>query len=94
MSGLTNIPSSNYAGTSGNFGVYGFEYTGNPADRQNGYITWVATGTKTWTMHASATGPNSRTQIGQRIVAEEPMAMIINFGTSWLPCPALLRNTR
>ncbi len=80
VSSLTNIPSANYAGTSGAFGVYGFEYYGNPADRDNGYITWVASGTKSWTMHAAAVGPNSRTEIGQRLVAEEPMAMVINFG--------------
>lgn len=82
VSSLTNIPSANYAGTSGAFGVYGFEYYGNPADRDNGYITWVASGTKSWTMHAAAVGPNSRTEIGQRLVAEEPMAMVINFGMS------------
>lgn len=82
VSSLTNIPSSNYAGTQGSFGVYGFEYYGNPADRDNGYITWVATGVETWTMNPSAVGPNKNTEIGQRLTPEEPMAMVINYGMS------------
>jgi hypothetical protein len=80
VSGLTNVPASNYADTSGGFGVYGFEWYGNPQDRDGGYVTWVSSGVKSWTMKASAVGPNPRTQVGQRMVSEEPMAMVINFG--------------
>lgn len=54
----------------------GFEYFSNPNDRNAGYITWVADGKKSWTMHASATGPNPVTGVGQRLVSEEPMAMV------------------
>ena len=60
----------------------GFEFYSNPNDRASGHITWVANGQKSWTLLPLAIGPNSRTQIGQRLITEEPMAMILNFGAS------------
>lgn len=82
VSSLTNVLSSNYANTSGGFGVYGFEHYAIPSDRPNAYTTWVSTGVETWTMHPEAIGPNPRTEISQRIMAEEPMSLIINYGMS------------
>jgi len=81
-SSLTYVDRDDYQLTSGGFGVFGFEYFANPDNRDQGYITWVADGKKSWTMQASSVGPNSAMQIGQRLVSEEPMAMIINFGMS------------
>jgi hypothetical protein len=48
----------------------------DPQNRNDGYITWVASGQKSWTMHASAVGPNPRVGVGQRLIPEEPMAMV------------------
>ncbi|KAK1925290.1 beta-glucan synthesis-associated protein-domain-containing protein [Papiliotrema laurentii] len=82
VSTLMYIDNDNYQGTSGGFGVYGFEMWADPQNRNDGYITWVASGQKSWTMHASAVGPNPRVGVGQRLIPEEPMAMILNFGMS------------
>lgn len=48
----------------------------DPNNRGDGYITWVSDGVKSWTMHASAVGPNAATGVGQRLIPEEPMAMV------------------
>ncbi|AFR94645.1 glucosidase [Cryptococcus neoformans C23] len=82
VSSLTYIDHENYVGTSGGFGVYGFEYFSNPEDRGSGHITWVANGKKSWTMFPDAVGAVESMDIGQRLISEEPMAMIINFGMS------------
>ena len=57
----------------------------NPANRDQGYINWVADGKETWTMQASSVGPNTNMQIGQRLISEEPMAMV--SATQELPTP-------
>jgi hypothetical protein len=44
------------------------------------YITWVANGEPSWTLHASAIGPDAGADIGQRLISEEPMYLIVNFG--------------
>lgn len=54
----------------------GFEMWADPNNRGDGYITWVSDGVKSWTMHASAVGPNAATGVGQRLIPEEPMAMV------------------
>ncbi|KIR25912.1 glucosidase [Cryptococcus deuterogattii 99/473] len=82
VSSLTYIDSNNYVGTSGKFGIYGFEMFSDPNNRNSGYITWVADGKKSWTMYPAAVGPLSSMNIGQRLISEEPMAMVINFGMS------------
>ncbi|KAK4685409.1 beta-glucan synthesis-associated protein KRE6, partial [Tremellales sp. Uapishka_1] len=82
VSSLTYIDSAGYTGTSGALQTYGYEMYSNPNDRGSGYITWVANGAKSWQVLPGAIGPNVNTQIGQRLIPEEPMAMIINFGMS------------
>jgi beta-glucanase (GH16 family) len=80
VSALTYIPSSVYSGQ--DFGVYGYEYWADPSNRDDGYITWLASGTESWTMKAGALGPDSVAEIGQRLIPEEPMSLIINLGMS------------
>lgn len=48
----------------------------DPNNRNSGYITWVADGKKSWTMYPAAVGPLSSMNIGQRLISEEPMAMV------------------
>ena len=81
VSGLTLMPDRIYhdqvvGGRSGEFAVFGFEYSAYPEDRDKGYITWVTDGKPSWTMKGTATPANSRTEIGARIIAEEPMALV------------------
>lgn len=54
----------------------GFEMFSDPNNRNSGYITWVADGKKSWTMYPAAVGPLSSMNIGQRLISEEPMAMV------------------
>jgi hypothetical protein len=82
VSSLTTVPSDIYysqdsvGGTSKDFVTFGFEYSTDTSDRSNGYITWVSNGKKSWTMDAGIVGPNSKTEVGQRIIPEEPMALV------------------
>ncbi|ORY56798.1 family 16 glycoside hydrolase [Leucosporidium creatinivorum] len=47
-----------------------------------GRITWAVNNAPSWEIHASAIGPNADTQIGQRLISEEPMSIILNLGIS------------
>jgi hypothetical protein len=54
----------------------GFEYYTNPKARTSGHITWVSEGEKSWTLYPAAIGPNAETNISQRLIPEERMAMV------------------
>jgi len=74
ISGLTNLNNNWYDGKQ--YQKYAFEYeTG-----KDGYITWYVGDDKTWTMDARASGPNGN--IGARVIPEEPLSLIANFGMS------------
>ena len=84
VSVLTQTPRRIYqtqqlGGQSGQFGTFELEWFADFNDRSNGHITWGVDGKRAWTMHADAVAANPRTQVGRRIVAEEPMYMIFNF---------------
>jgi beta-glucan synthesis-associated protein KRE6 len=74
ISGVTNLNNSWYDGQE--YQLYAFEYQPGAA----GKVTWFVGDTATWTFDARSVGPNGN--IGQRVVPEEPMAVIINFGMS------------
>jgi len=81
VSALTLLPDRIYrdqvtGGRSGEFSMLGFEYSAYPEERERGYIHWTSDSKPSWTMYADAVGPNPRTQIGRRIVSEEPMYMV------------------
>jgi len=79
LSGVTYTPTTNYAQDGNTFATYGFEY--HP-DRENGYITWQANGQPAWTITSSAIGPDADAQISNRLISEEPMSIVLNFGFS------------
>ncbi|CAD6582269.1 MAG: hypothetical protein CYPHOPRED_001879, partial [Cyphobasidiales sp. Tagirdzhanova-0007] len=59
---------------------FGYELVpGTTADSQ---ITWAVGGEPTWTLKAGAFPANAVTEIGPRLISEEPMYMIINLGMS------------
>ena len=63
----------------------GFEYWSDPNNRQNGYINWQVDGKQTSSLYAPAVGPDQGTGgsgVGQRLIPEEPMALILNLGIS------------
>ncbi|RXK35873.1 hypothetical protein M231_06879 [Tremella mesenterica] len=76
ISSLTDIPRDSYWGTKKEFTVFGFEYKSNKLKREDGYVTWYVDGNESWTLYGSAVGPNDRMGIGQRLVSEEPMALV------------------
>lgn len=74
ISGLTNLNNDWYDGKQ--YQKYAFDYkTGD-----SGYITWHVGDEETWTLDARAIGPNGN--IGKRLIPEEPMSIIANFGMS------------
>lgn len=74
ISGLTNLNNDWYDGKQ--YQKYAFEYkTGS-----DGFITWYVGDDKTWTMKAPATRATGN--IGTRVIPEEPLSIIANFGMS------------
>ncbi|BGP00855.1 putative Beta-glucan synthesis-associated protein KRE6 (putative) [Rhodotorula toruloides] len=59
--------------------TYGFEYDPGP----DGSIRWAINGSSTWTVHSSAIGPDAAAGIGQRIISEEPMSIVLNLAISF-----------
>lgn len=74
LSTVTNLNNDWYNGKA--YQTYGFEYS--PGD--DGYVTWNVGDVKTWKVVANAVGPNGN--VGQRVMPEEPLALIVNFGMS------------
>ena len=58
--------------------ILGFEYTPG----RDGKITWAWDSNPTWRLYADAMGVNTETQIDQRLVAEEPLSIVINLAIS------------
>jgi hypothetical protein len=56
---------------------------GNPSNPSEGSITWMVDSKKSVRMGAAAVGPDQGTNgtgIGPRLIPEEPMSIILNFG--------------
>ncbi|PIL27407.1 hypothetical protein GSI_10555 [Ganoderma sinense ZZ0214-1] len=85
LSALTNLPDDMFQGSGANFKTLGFEYWANPSNRNEGFITWQSNGQPTYRIGASAMGPDQGTggsQVGARLIPEEPMSIILNLGIS------------
>ncbi|GAA5961799.1 hypothetical protein JCM21900_003313 [Sporobolomyces salmonicolor] len=78
-SGVTYTDADAYQDNGGGFSTYGWE---SWPDTDNGFITWAVDGEQVWTLNAGAVGPNSETQVGQRLISQEPMSIILNLGMS------------
>ena len=74
LSGVTNLNNNWYDGKE--YQTYGFEYTPG----ETGDIHWFVGDTHTWHLDSRAVGPNGN--IGQRVIPQEPMALVMNFGMS------------
>lgn len=87
MSGLSNLNNIWYDGKA--YQIYAFEYTPGVT----GNITWFIGQDKTWLLDGRAIGPNGN--IGQRIIPEEPMSIIVNLGmaTNFAPNDPLIETT-
>lgn len=82
VSALTDLPDDMFQGSGQVFTTLGFEYWTDPARPQDGFITWQTAGEPSATMRAPAVGPDAQSMIGQRLVSEEPMSIVLNLGLS------------
>ncbi|KZV87024.1 beta-glucan synthesis-associated [Exidia glandulosa HHB12029] len=83
ISALTNVSYADYASSgTGHFGTWGMEYAPEVTDPSSGYITWNSDGTPTWLMNGVSIGPDGPTEIGQRLIAQEPMSIVFNLAVS------------
>lgn len=71
VSALTDVDSQFYGGNG--YAPYGFEVWSDQNNPEDGYVTWYSNGQKSWQMTAATIGPNSLSQVGQRLVSQEPM---------------------
>lgn len=74
ISGLTNLNNNWYNGNA--YQVFAFEYTPGGT----GHVTWFVGEDATWKVDGRSIGQNGN--VGQRIIPEEPMSIIMNFGMS------------
>jgi len=62
--------------TAGQFKAFGVEFMSNAQKRDEGYIQWVSEGKKSWKLLANGLAPNAETEVGRRLIPEEPMALV------------------
>ncbi|KAG0141546.1 hypothetical protein CROQUDRAFT_685224 [Cronartium quercuum f. sp. fusiforme G11] len=79
ISFLSTIPTSNYELMGNETLSYGTEWV---PDEPNSHITWSMADNPTWTLNSTGLGPNSRSMVGERLVSNEPMYLILNLGIS------------
>ncbi|CAO1617860.1 unnamed protein product [Sympodiomycopsis kandeliae] len=83
VSGVTNIPDDAYELSPQPRAVtFGAHYTPDWQGTGDGEVTWFIDGKAAWKVKGSAIGPDSRIDIGQRLIPVEPMAIIMNLGMS------------
>ncbi|KAG9037321.1 hypothetical protein FRB95_005960 [Tulasnella sp. JGI-2019a] len=75
---VTTTDQNCYELGTGCYSTYGFQYQPGA----DGWITWVSDSVPSWTLLSGAIGPNAASQIGQRVISEEPMYLITNLGLS------------
>ena len=83
LSSLTAIDNDTYynqeelTGETGRqYKMFAMEYLANPDDREKGYVKWWSQGKESWIVHGTALAPNSKTEVDQRLIPEEPMAIV------------------
>ncbi|KAI9718197.1 MAG: hypothetical protein M1812_004187 [Candelaria pacifica] len=76
LSGVTNLNNGWYDGKA--YQTYAFYYT--PGGSGTGHVYWNVGDVQTWHLDARAVGPNGN--VGQRVIPEEPLALVMNFGMS------------
>jgi Beta-glucan synthesis-associated protein SKN1/KRE6/Sbg1 len=63
----------------------GFEYWANPSNPPEGFITWMVDDQESARLGAASVGPDqgpNGTGVGQRLIPEEPMSIVLNLGIS------------
>ncbi|EJD51387.1 SKN1-domain-containing protein [Auricularia subglabra TFB-10046 SS5] len=60
----------------------GFEFYADPDDPSKSFVHWVSDGERSHSVYGTSVGPDTSVDIGQRLVAPEPMAIILNLAVS------------
>ncbi|KAF9565665.1 beta-glucan synthesis-associated [Agrocybe pediades] len=94
LSAVSLIDNQFYGGSDDAFTTYAFEYWSDPEHRDDGYITWYYNNQRTWKATAALVGPNSESQISQRLISEEPMYIIMNLAMSFDFQPPDFKNLK
>ncbi|KAF9479722.1 glycoside hydrolase family 16 protein [Pholiota conissans] len=76
---VTDTNQQCYEMTGGCSDIYGFEYA---PGFDNSYITWISSGVPSWTIKSGGLAADTRVEISQRPIPQEPMYLIINLGIS------------
>lgn len=76
---VTEIDQNCYTNETGCFSIHGFEYKPGFDDA---YITWIANSKVSWTLKQAGMAADTRVEISERPIPQEPMYIIINFGMS------------
>lgn len=80
-SAVTNINSSVWGGEE--YTTLGIEYDSDATDSSKGYVQWFANGATSWKLTPPSIGPDSTTEISQRLISVEPMSIIMNLGMAY-----------
>jgi len=80
VSAKVNTSDTAYQHTGGEYDTYAFEYV--PGKSEDSYITWFMSDKPVVDLNASAIGPNKATEVGARLIPDEPMYLILNLGMS------------
>lgn len=71
VSAVTDINNADYDDQG--YATYGYEWWSDPNNRDSGYVTWFSQGSPTWKVTSQTIGPDSATEVSQRLIAEEPV---------------------
>jgi len=77
-SGLSDTDQKSYNGKG--YASYGFEYA--TGDSPSPFITWTQKDQPMWQLTSGALGPDPLSQIGPRVIPNEPMYILLNLGIS------------
>ncbi|PSS37604.1 hypothetical protein PHLCEN_2v531 [Hermanssonia centrifuga] len=78
-SSVTETNQEAYELTGNQYSVYGFQYQ---PGFDGGYISWIANNELAWTLKQGGMAADTRVEIDQRPVPQEPMYIIANLGMS------------
>ncbi|TFK60546.1 beta-glucan synthesis-associated [Pluteus cervinus] len=85
VSGITRLPPDMFQGSGQVFRKLGFEYWADPNNPQDGYVEWQVDTEPSHRVSALAVGPDTGdggSGVGQRLIPEEPMSIVLNLGIS------------
>ena len=70
----THLPELTQPDEGRGYQTFSYEYQGG--GDSNAHVTWAVGGTPTWRVNAAAFKPDSSVDIGQRLIAVEPMSIV------------------